>query len=603
MSHRYGWIIGYVVRQWPSLLFIFGVTVSYSGVAALQPWPMKILVDYALGSAEVPAWLHSLFTSLTLDPTPAVLILTAALASLALFAVNSLLDSTLSLAWSATGQRMVYNLAADLFAHLQRLSLLFHSRRPVGDLLSRLTSDTYCVYTFAEGILIAPFRHLLTLAILGVVAWQLNPELTLYALALAPLTAGFGLLLGSRLKERARKSSELRSRLLSFVHQTLTAIPIVQAFGTEAHNGRQFRSLVEHVVAASQRGVLISSAYGLANGLMRSLGTAIILLAGGYQVLGGELSVGSLLVFLAYARSMQSSAMSLLSIYAEYKTVEASIERVSELLEVQEMVKDAPDAQPLPVRTNGKTRYLRLEEVTFGYEPGNPVLKGISLEVRPGEVIALIGPTGAGKSTLASLIPRLFDPWDGRVLLDGMDIRRIQLASLRAQIALVPQDPFLLPLSVGENIRYSRPNATWDEIVEAAVAAQADEFIRRLPDGYNTMVGERGATLSGGQKQRLSIARALLKNAPLLILDEPTSALDAETETYLMAALDNLMAGRTTIMIAHRLSTVRRADQVVILNAGKILESGPAGALLASPNLYRHFQAQQVATLAGEVAP
>jgi len=240
---------------------------------------------------------------------------------------------------------------------------------------------------------------------------------------------------------------------------------------------------------------------------------------------------------------------------------------------------------------------VRLENVTFGYESARPVLKGVTLEAQPGEIVAIIGPTGTGKSTLVSLIPRFFDPWQGRVMIDGMDLRDVQLASLRKHVALVLQEPFLLPLTVAENIAYGRPEASRDEVVAAAVAASADGFIRRLPEGYDTVIGERGATLSGGEKQRISIARALLKDAPILILDEPTSALDAETEALLLEALDRLIAGRTTFIIAHRLSTIRNADRIVVMDDGQIIETGTHQELLAANGQYHRFHSLQNALI------
>jgi ATP-binding cassette subfamily B protein/subfamily B ATP-binding cassette protein MsbA len=257
-----------------------------------------------------------------------------------------------------------------------------------------------------------------------------------------------------------------------------------------------------------------------------------------------------------------------------FASAAARARRVLDVLAVDDAVREAPDARPLPARPGSATghrsapRHVRLENITFGYETGQPVLRGVTLEARPGETVALVGPTGAGKSTLAALIPRLFDPWEGRVLIDGVDVRQVPLANLRSQVAVVLQDPFLLPLTIADNIAYGRPGASAEEVVAAAVAANADEFIRRLPQGYDTVIGERGQTLSGGQRQRLAIARALLKDAPILILDESTSALDVETEAQVMQAIDRLRAGRTTFIIAHRLSTIRNADRTVILEDG-----------------------------------
>ena len=601
MMHTYGRVMRYVIRQWPTLLLILGLTVVASTVTALQPWPVKILVDYALGNAAIPVWLHFLFERISLSLTPIALVIIAALGSLGLFALNSALDITLNLSWSVAGQRMVYDLAGDLFHRLQRLSLLFHVRHTVGDSLSRLTDDTYVVYKLAQNLLISPLRSIFTLMILGAIAWRFDRGLTILSLALAPIMSIIALLLGNRLKKLHRESREAHSRLLSFVHQTLTAIPVVQAFGTEARNQRNFHFLSDDAVVISKRSSLVYSAYGLANGLTRTVGIAFVLFFGGLQVLAGELTVGSLLLFLGYISSIQRSVNNLLEIYGDLKTAEASIDRVNEILSNEEMVQDAPSARALPAGGVGKRGHLYLDQVSFGYDPGNPVLKGITFEARVGETLALVGPTGAGKTTIISLILRLFDPWQGRVLLDGIDLRQIKLSSLRSQIALVSQEPFLHPISVAENIRYSRPEASREEIVEAAIAARADEFIERLPNGYDTIIGQRGTTLSGGEKQRLAIARALLKNAPILLLDEPTSALDAETETLLLEALENLVVGRTTLLIAHRLSTIRQADLIVAIDDGIIAEMGPAEALLVKEGLYHQLYLRQFLSLPEKV--
>jgi ATP-binding cassette, subfamily B, bacterial len=380
---------------------------------------------------------------------------------------------------------------------------------------------------------------------------------------------------------------------MAFVHQTLTAIPIVQAFATEDRNRKHFQHLATDAVALAQRRALVNSSYGMVNGFVTTAGAAFVLYVGGLRVLEGTLPLGTLLVYVAYIQTLQSAAEGLLKIYSNLKPVEASMDRILEVLDVDDAVHDAPGAKPLAAQATNKGRHLRLAEVTFGYEPGRPALQGVTLEARPGETVALVGCSGAGKSTVASLILRSFDPWEGRVLLDGMDLRDIQLSSLRSQVAIMLQEALLLPLSVADNIAYGRPTASREEIVAAAVAANADEFIRRLPEGYATLIGERGANLSGGQRQRIAIARALLKDAPVLILDEPTSALDVHSEAAVMDALERLMEGRTSLIIAHRLSTIRRADRIVMLDRGRVVEEGVHAELLAARGVYHRFYALQ----------
>ena len=601
--YRYRRLSRYLLSQWPTLVTILVLTATTSIVTTLQPWPLKILVDYALGQTALPAPIRSLLEHFNLTVTPALLIVAAAVGSLGLYALNATLDVGLSWAWSAAGQRMVYNLAESLFHRLQRLSLLFHSRRSVGDLLSRLTYDTYCIYTLTDVLLASPGRHVLMLTTIGIVAWRLEPTLTILSLAVAPLMAGSALVFGFRLKRQMRQYREAQSRLLSFVHQTFTALPVVQAFSREDYNKQQFQHRAADTIASLQRDTLLKNIYGFLNTSVTTVGTAIVLYFGGQQVLSGTMTVGSLLVFLAYLQSMQDAFKGLLTTYGKLKSVEANVDRVLEVLDAKEGVWDAPAARLLPTPSTGVRGQVRLEEVSFGYEPGYPVLQNITLEAHPGETIALVGATGSGKSTLVSLIPRFFDPWQGRVLFDEVDVREVQLQSLRSQIALVLQEPFLLPLTVAQNIAYGRPSAGQEEIVAAARDANAEEFIQQLPQGYDTTIGERGATLSGGQKQRLAIARALLKDAPVLILDEPTSALDAQTEALLLEALERLMVGRTTFIIAHRLSTIRQANRIVVLERGKVVEMGTHQDLLLIGNVYPRLHSLQFSNSPQEVVP
>jgi ATP-binding cassette, subfamily B, bacterial len=593
MLHRHHSLLPYMFRQWRILMAIGVLSLFSSTLTALQPWPMKILVDYALGQQMLPPLLEAWMGALSLAPTAIVLLITAAAASLGLFAINSALDVGLSWAWTFAGQRMVYDLAADIYHKLLGLSLRFHSQHSVGDLLGRLSTDTYSIYTLAQSLLISPAQQLLKLATMGLIAWSMDPGLTLLALLVAPGLGCSALFFGNRLKQQSRSNRDVQSKLTSFVHQTLSAIPVVQAYGSEDRNRQLFHRLTEDAVTSTQRATLVRNIFQGLNGLVTVSGTALILYVGGQKVLSGTLTLGSLLVFLEYLRSMQNAFHHLLGTYANLKSAEANMDRILEVVEAKEGVWEAPDAQPVPPRPRQEQGRIRLENVTFGYEAGNPVLRNINLAVQPGEVIALVGRTGAGKSSLVSLIPRFNDPGEGRVLFDGIDVRTLRLDSLRSQIAVVLQDPFLLPLTIADNIAYSRPGASRDEIVAAAVAARADEFIRQLPEGYDTVLAERGATLSGGERQRLAVARALLKNAPVLILDEPTSALDLKTEGELVAAMKRLMAGRTTFIITHRLSIVDWADRIVVLEDGQIVEEGTQAQLLAMQRRYwRYYDLQ-----------
>jgi ATP-binding cassette subfamily B protein/subfamily B ATP-binding cassette protein MsbA len=587
--HNRRWLVRYAKPQWRGLLVLLGLMCVSIGLGLLAPWPTKILVDNVLGDQAMSNSLANLFDALPGPNTKEWWLAWVALVTVLLFLANTFVSMLSAYKDIGVRQRLTYSLGADLFHHLQRLSLVFHSRRPVGDTIARVTGDPSCVPMVILDAILPAVQSLVLLITMFAIMWALEPSLTLAALLVVPFLVLSIRAFGGKMKQRSRVRRDLEGRMMSLVQQTLTAMPAVQAFTREDLEHSRFRSYADDTVAAYERSTFSSLWFKLFVGLSTSIGTAVVIFLGGTLVIDGDMTIGTLLVFLAYLSSLYGPLNSLTYTTQTLSYAYAQADRVREVLDVPIEVEDDPDAPIADMR--GIVRY---EGVTFGYETGRPVLKGVSLEAGPGEVVAIVGPTGAGKTTLVNLLIRFSDPWEGVVTVGDEDLRTFRVRSVREQVALVLQEPFIFPFTVAENIAYGRPDATREAIVAAAEAANAHEFIMRLPEGYDSVIGERGATLSGGEKQRLSIARAFLKDAPVLILDEPTSALDARTEGMLLDALERLMKGRLTFIIAHRLSTIRNATQILVLDHGEIVERGAHDALLANDGLYATLYNRQM---------
>jgi len=586
------WVMSYAIRRWIALATVILALLSKVVLDVLKPWPMVFLVDYVLQTKVMPAWVARLVENLPGPHTPDALIGWSVGATIVLFLLGWAVGLAQTCAGISLGQRMVYDLAADVFARLQQLSLRFHARRSVGDNIRRVTGDCACIATILRDALLPAASACVSLVVMFVILWRLAPGLTLCALAVVPFMAWVFHRYAKPMMEGGWRQQEIEARIYEVIEQTFSAMPAVQAFSRERLNEDRFARATDDALTAVLDLTRVQLYFKILIGLSTAVGTAAILWLGAKLALDGQFSIGAILLFLSYLASLYAPIEAVMYSSSTVQGAAGSAMRVREVLAAERDVTDKPGAIALPSARG----HVVFENVTFAYDRDRPVLQGISFEAKPGETIALVGATGAGKSTLVSLLPRFFDPTQGRVAIDGHDLRDVTLASLRQQISIVLQEPFLFPLSIAENIAYGRPQATMADIEAAARSARAHDFITQLPEGYRAVIGERGATLSVGQRQRLSIARALLKNAPILILDEPTSALDAETEAALLDALDSLTRGRTTFIIAHRLSTIQHAHRVVVLDAGQIIETGSHAELLSRGGAFAQFHSLQFGT-------
>jgi subfamily B ATP-binding cassette protein MsbA len=554
------------VRPHVGKLAIAGVTLILSALAGLAfPQVVRVLLDAAFVSRD------------------GGLLDKIAIGLVALFALQGVLNFLQVYFLSATGELVVARLREDLFAHLVRLSPAFFAERRTGELVSRLASDV----TMLQSVLSHQLSELArqTLYLFGGVTLLMltHPRLTITTLLVIPIIVGTAWVFGRALRRASTGVQDRVAEATGTAEEAFGQIRTVQSFTREAEESRRYSAHLREVVTAALararlRGVFFGVISFVAFG-----GVAAVLWQGGRLVLDGSLTAGALVSFMLYAIYVAAAVGALASLFGSYQEAVGAARRVFELLATQPTVAEpsAPVALPKPVRGD-----VRLERVSFSYGPDLPLtLHDVSLHMAPGEVVALVGPSGAGKTTIASLIPRFWDVTDGRITLDGIDIRSLRLADLRGAIGIVPQEPALFSGTVRENIAYARA-ATDEEVIAAARAAHAWEFIERLPDGLDTRVGERGVKLSGGQRQRIAIARVFLKNPAVVILDEATSSLDSESERLVEAAMEDLLRGRTTLIIAHRLSTVRRADRVVVLDRGRIVEEGTHGELLARGGVY-----------------
>ncbi len=559
-----------------------------AAIDLLQPWPVKWLVDYVFGQHPAPAWLVSLWPAFqTRDTAGGISAVCGSILGLALLHRLHLTIGHFFLI--RAGARMVQALRCHVSDHLHHLSLSYHDRTKVGDSLYRVAYDAHSAQTLLNGALVPIATSALVLIGVVLVMLQINVALTVVTMGVTPLFYAIIRGFGRRMDERSRTYHEKESALVSTVQESLSSIRAIQAFTLEPEVARRFEGESEKSLRANEAMTRAQLVFSACAGLIVALGTAAVVWVAGHQVMQGRLSIGDILVFLAYLGMLYQPMNTFSQSTSVIQAANAQLRRVFEIIDAVPEVADRPGA----VAGGGVRGAVEFRGVSFHYLSEQPVLRHVDLQVHAGQIVALVGRTGAGKTTIASLLLRFYDPTQGAVLLDGRDLRDFQLAALRQQVSVVLQDAILFSGTIRDNIRFGRLDATEGEIEKAAQRAQADEFIRALPAGYDTVLGERGVNLSGGQRQRLAIARAFLKDAPVLILDEPTSALDAQTEQALLACLRELMRGRTTFIIAHRLSTVRQADQIVVLEQGGIAEQGRHDDLMRRNGIYaRMYRAQ-----------
>jgi len=516
-----------------------------------------------------------------------------ALALMGLVVVQAVLNYAQAYLLAATGERAVAGLRKDLFAKLLAQPPGFFADRRTGELTSRLTTDIGQLQGTVSHQIAEFSRQVLSLIGAIVLLFLTQPRLTLIALAVVPVAVGTAFVLGRRLRKMSTGVQDRVAESTAVAEEAFSQIRTVQSFVQEEAERARFGDRVRAVVDAAVVRAKVRGVFFGALTFATFAAAVVVLWQGGVLVTAGRLTAGKLFTFLIYTLTIAGSVGSLATFFSNYQESVGAAERVFQLLEQESPITDPPAPLPLPSPVEGR---IAFESVSFRYgsEPASPwALRELSLQLAPGEVVALVGPSGAGKTTLASLLPRFWDVTEGRILLDGRDIRSVRLADLRRVIGLVPQEPALFSGTVRENIAYARPDASQADIEGAARAAHAREFVDRLAQGYDTVVGERGVKLSGGQRQRIAIARAILKDPRVLILDEATSSLDTESERLIEDALEKLLVGRTTLIIAHRLSTVRRADRLVVLNHGRIVEMGRHAELLALGGLYARLYQHQ----------
>ena len=579
-------VLRYLRPYWRLAVLSVLIMLAGAGVALLVPWPLQVLVDNVLGTKPLHPTLARALGFLAADKFR--LMVTIVVAGFLVVLLGDLLNVIGNYFNVKLEQNMVLDFRSELFQHAQRLSLAFHDQKRSGMLIYAVNFQGDAA---ARLVMTVPplVQSGLTLVGMCWIVFRIDRTLALLSLTVIPFLYYSVRYYVKHIQARLQRVVELEGESLSIVHEAISMLRVIVAFGREDHEHRRFIDQGRRAVGERIKVTVRQTMFTLAVNAITAVGTALVLGFGAYHVMRGKLTVGQLLVVMGYIAAVYRPLETISTTVGSLQDVFMQLKLAFDLADTRPEIRDEPGAVDI-----GRARgHLRFEHVHFSYSGRTDTLTDITFDAPPGEVVAIVGPTGAGKSTMAALIPRFYAPKGGRITLDGRDSRQITLRSLRRQVSMVLQEPLLFSGTVAENIRYGRLEASDEEVVAAARAANAHEFIERLPNKYDTVVGERGAQLSGGERQRIAVARAFLKDAPVLILDEPTSSIDSRTEAVILDALDRLMVGRTTFMIAHRLSTVRKADQILVVDRGRIVERGTHEQLLARKGLYRQLHDMQ----------
>ena len=582
-------------RRW--LVIVFAAMLVETAMSLAGPWPIKVIIDNVVGSHPLPEWLRWIH-DLPVARDKMGLAVVAALATLLIAAIGSIADYIDNYYTESVGQWVAHDLRLRVYDHLHRLSLTFYDHQQTGPLLSTITNDVVTVQNFASSATLGILVDMLTIVMmLGLMFW-LDWDFTLIAIGVTPFLLLFVMRFKKAVKNVTHEVRKRQSDIVSVVQQGLESVRVVKAFAREDLEDDRMDAASRAQVEAALKARRVKSLLSPIVAIVVAACTAIVIWRGAGLILAGAMTVGALTVFLAYLNKFFKPVQDLAKMTNSIAQATVSLERIRKILDTDIVIPERADARPMPT-CRGE---ITFEEVAFGYDADAPVLKSVSFNITPGQMVGIVGTTGGGKSTVVSLIPRFYDPVGGRVLIDGIDLKDLELASLRSKIGYVLQDTVLFHGTVRENIGYGRPNAKEEDIIAAAKLANAHDFIIAMPHGYDTMVGDRGLTLSGGQRQRIGIARAVIRDTPILILDEPTAALDTESERLVIEGLERLMKGRTVITIAHRLSTIRDADKIIVLKDGVVHEQGTHDELLKLNGVYaelHHIQFDTPTAAAG----